>query len=101
MLLRVRKGVSRKRTKLDELQAKLYRLKLRIQASHIQYLFDHGPGSDDEMGYEPEEDSDIMDVDSTSNSPLGEDSDKEVKSVSFRIVILSLLQIVHHYFHLL
>ena len=101
MLLRVGGGVDRGRTKLLELQAELCRLELRIQASHIQYLFDHGPGSDDEMGYEPEEDSDIMDVDSTSNSPLGEDSDKEVESVSFGIVILSLLQIVHRYFHLL
>ena len=45
---RIEGDMGKERTKLDELQAEL--CKPEPQASHIQHLIDHGPGSDDETG---------------------------------------------------
>ena len=68
---RIEEDISKEHTKLDELQAELR--KLELQASSIQDLIDHSPGSEDEVGDEDFEDPGILDV---SNLSLGEDSDK-------------------------
>lgn len=82
--MQVEGGIINGRTILDELQAEIR--KLELQASHIQYLINHGPGNGDEMGGE---DLDITDVESTSNLPLGRDSGKEAcNSISVLRVIL-------------
>ena len=80
-----KEDIGKERTKLDELQAELRKLKL--QASHIQHLIDHGPESDDEMGYE--EDSGIL--------FLGEDSGEGFGPTP-ELGILFLLKSVHRGF---
>ena len=72
--LRIEGDIGEERTKLDEFQIELR--KLELQASHTQRLINHGPGSDDVLGDEPEED--IMDSNRTSGLSLGEDSGKEL-----------------------
>ena len=68
---RIEGDMGEERSKLDELQAEPR--KLELQASHIQHLIDHGPGSEDELG--DEEGSDSLGV---GNLSLGEDSGEEV-----------------------
>ena len=50
---RIEEDVGKERTKMGELQAELRELEL--QASHIQYLIDHGYGGESEMGDEDDE----------------------------------------------
>ena len=79
--LRIEGDIGEERTKLGEFQIELRKLE------HTQHLIDHGPGNEDEMGDEPEEDSDIMDADSISGLSLGRGSGKEVEYSSNRKVV--------------
>ena len=79
----IEEDVGKERTKMGELQAELRELKL--QASHIQHLIDHGYGGEDEMGDEDDEIGDEEDearMGGEDDEMRGvEDSDSDISDV--------------------